>query len=384
MKLTELHIDGYRSLVNVTLPLRNLMAVIGPNGSGKTALLEVFLLLKYAAEKQLTDRLESLGGLQAVISRTANAPEKIAVHLLADLESPESESPMTYHFELAPRGTGHDILYEVLEWKGYPSHPNVSPLLEVKRGAINHPRTVRETIPPYTSGQPELRLAKTPLGAETEILRNLLADIQYYAFLDVGQRAIVRLPQSLTPTRRPGPNGENLYSTLYNLRSNDLDSYNRIVEVLQTGFPGFQRLEFPVVGAGQVTMAWYQKGIATPFYPNQLSEGTLRFLWLTAILLSPDAPSLILLDEPEVSLHPELLMLLAGLLQDASARSQIAAATHSSELIRWLEPNEVLIADKDEAGATTFTWADTLNLEKWLKEYTLGDLWLMGNLGGRS
>ena len=93
-------------------------------------------------------------------------------------------------------------------------------------------------------------------------------------------------------------------------------------------------------------------------------------------------PAVLLLDEPEVSLHPELLKLLAALLQDASARSQIVVATHSPDLIRWLEPEEVLIADKED-GATSFTWADDLDLQEWLAEYTLRDLWLMGNLGGR-
>ncbi|MBN1815560.1 MAG: AAA family ATPase, partial [Anaerolineae bacterium] len=93
-------------------------------------------------------------------------------------------------------------------------------------------------------------------------------------------------------------------------------------------------------------------------------------------------PPVLLIDEPEVSLHPELLKLLAALLQDASASSRIVVATHSPDLIRWLEPSEVLVADKEE-GVTRFTRADELNLDEWLAEYTLRDLWLMGNLGGR-
>ncbi len=139
-----------------------------------------------------------------------------------------------------------------------------------------------------------------------------------------------------------------------------------------------------MVGGGQITLAWYEKNLTLPLYPNQLSEGTLRFLWLTTILLSPEPPPLILIDEPEVSLHPELLKILAALLQDASVRAQILAATHSSDLIRWLQPDEVVVIDKVD-GKATFTWANdpTLNLSEWLKEYTLSELWLMGNLGGR-
>ena len=108
----------------------------------------------------------------------------------------------------------------------------------------------------------------------------------------------------------------------------------------------------------------------------------MRFLWLTTVLISPSAASITCIDEPEVSLHPELLKLLAGLLQDASMRGQFIVATHSAELIRWLKPEEILVMDKDE-GRSNFTWADSLDLHEWLQEYTLDQLWLMGTLGGR-
>ena len=99
-------------------------------------------------------------------------------------------------------------------------------------------------------------------------------------------------------------------------------------------------------------------------------------------LLSPSAPALTLLDEPEVSLHPELLKLLAALLQDVSASRQIIVATHSPDLIRWLEPEEVLVVEKMQ-GRTSLTRAADMDIEDWLEEYTLSDLWRMGNLGGR-
>ena len=100
------------------------------------------------------------------------------------------------------------------------------------------------------------------------------------------------------------------------------------------------------------------------------------------MLLSPQTSPITLIDEPEVSLHPELLKLLAELLQDASARGQIIVATHAAELIRWLQPNEIMVLDKVD-GCTSCTWADSLNLDDWLREYTLDELWLMGTLGGR-
>lgn len=384
MKLTELRVEGYRSLVDVTLPLRDLMVMIGPNGSGKTALLEIFLLLRRAAEKQLASQLESLGGLQAVFSRTASKPGRLEIAIEAEIDFSKHHEEMMYYVYLVSRGTGYAILEEAL---GGTSQAFQS-FLYVD---AQHKETVDSDyfgeqtplIKPPSHNVLELALAQVSLEGEAETLRHWLSNTRYFAVLDVGPRSVARLPQSLTPARRPGPNGEGLFSALYNLRIADLGTYNRVSEILQIGFPGFQRLEFPVVGAGQVTLAWYQKELVEPLYPNQLSDGTLRFLWLITALLSHDTPVLMLLDEPEVNLHPELLKLLAGILQDASLRNQVLVATHSPDLIRWLEPQNVLVTEKDEMGATRFTWADTLNLKAWLEEYTLRDLWLMGTLGGR-
>ena len=91
-----------------------------------------------------------------------------------------------------------------------------------------------------------------------------------------------------------------------------------------------------------------------------------------------------MIDEPEVSLHPELLSFLADLMREASSRTQLIVATHSDRLIRFLEPKEVVVMDSDEDGCTTAQWGDTLDLDEWLKEYSLDEVWRMGRMGGRS
>jgi predicted ATPase len=380
MRFTGMEIKGYRSLVDVpSLPLRPLAAMIGPNGSGKTALLEIFLLLRSAVERKLADALTGLGGLNAVLSKTLETSDRLGISLTMDVESERGQGPMYYRFELLPRGVSYAISFERLEWQSDLTAEAPHRYIDTDYGKVIDKESMLQSL-----GYDVLELALAQILPKDEPgeLRNALSKTQYYSFLDVSQRAVVRLPQSLTPTARPGPNGEHLYSALYNLRALHQDVYERIEDTLRIGFPGFERLEFPVVGAGQATLVWYQDDLTEPLYPNQLSEGTLRFLWLATILLAPDPPPIILLDEPEVSLHPELLKLLAGLLQDASTRGQVIAATHSPDLVRWLQPQEVLVLDKID-GRTQFTWADGLDLEEWLEEYTLRELWLMGTLGGR-
>jgi len=111
----------------------------------------------------------------------------------------------------------------------------------------------------------------------------------------------------------------------------------------------------------------------------------LSFLWIVTLLQSPGLTALTLIDEPEVSLHPELLSLLAGLLREASSRrSQIFVATHSDRLIGFLKPEEVVVMDAADDGSSTLTWADRMNLDHWLENYSLDDLWRNGRLGGRA
>jgi predicted ATPase len=181
----------------------------------------------------------------------------------------------------------------------------------------------------------------------------------------------------------PGSNGEDLVSCLYYLRETDPDRFEIVEDTLAAAFPDFERLGFPPVAAGTLAMTWKDKNFSKPLYMHQLSEGTLRFLWLVTLLQSRDLTAVTLIDEPEVSLHPELLKLLADLMREASQRTQLIVATHSDRLIRFLEPNEVLVCDAED-GLATMTWADSLDLEKWLEDYSLDELWAMNVIGGRS
>jgi len=131
-------------------------------------------------------------------------------------------------------------------------------------------------------------------------------------------------------------------------------------------------------------MTWKDRNFSKPLYMNDLSEGTLRFLWLTSLLQSPALSTITMIDEPEVSLHPELLSLLAELMREAAKRTQLIVATHSDRFIRFLRPEEVVVMDIDDGGCAKATWADSLDLDSWLAEYALDEVWRMGRMGGRS
>ncbi len=167
------------------------------------------------------------------------------------------------------------------------------------------------------------------------------------------------------------------------MRETDPVVYEIIESTLKAAFPGFEKLNFPPVAAGTITMTWKEEHFSQPLYLNQLSEGTLRFLWLLTLLQSSSLPAITMIDEPEVSLHPQMLSLLVDTMREASSRTRLIVATHSDRLIRFLKPEEIVAADLED-GLTTLTRARDMNLDKWLADYSLDELWNMGRLGARS
>jgi predicted ATPase len=174
-----------------------------------------------------------------------------------------------------------------------------------------------------------------------------------------------------------------LVSCLYDLREADPDRYELIEDILRAAFPGFQKLEFPPVAAGTIAMTWKDKNFTRSLYANELSEGILRFLWLVTLLHSSGLTAVTMLDEPEISLHPELLSMLAEILREVADEKQIIVATHSDSLVGFLKPEEVIVVDVDDKGLSHFIRADSMDLDHWLQNYRLDELWGMGLIGAR-
>lgn len=387
LQISQIIVRNLRSLVDVQLDLKSLNVVIGPNGAGKSALMEVILLLHSGANGELSSFFDARGGFHALLSATTNQPNPQSMTLGARFAHPSYQGRGVTSFEVELRSLqiGYAVTAESLESRPASMPDNIRSAEYVYQdGKLYTSADADKSIPLPKLRNSELMLTQLPTDRpfrESLHLKEFLSAIDFYPPLQVTGRAPIRLPQALTLASKPDADGANLFAVLYNLRISHPDVYERLLTLMRQAFPGLKRFEFPVVGAGQVTLAWYDEASKQPFYPSQLSEGTLRFLWLATILLTPTPPSILLLDEPEVSLHPQLIRLLVALMQDYAMRSQVFVATHSSDMVRWLEADEVIVADKED-GQTRFTRADTLDLSGWLAEYDLRDLWQMGHLGG--
>jgi predicted ATPase len=380
-RLESISVKGFRRLQEVDIEMRDLVVMIGANGSGKTSFLDALSLLSASAKGNLTETLQIKGGLNQILTRGKASQLEMTI----SIKIPERQS-LKYDLVLLPSRTSHEIKMETLKQPQDINRLQASSTYIDSRGLdIKYFQDGVGFLQPTWEHNPlETSLSQVPkMYREPEDLRKNLANCVYYGALDIAESSPIRLPQAMRPAKLPGANGENLVSCLYYLRETDQERFEMIEDVISTAFPDFERLNFPPVAAGTISMTWKDKNFSEPMYVHELSEGTLRFLWLATLLLSQSLSTITLLDEPEVSLHPELLRHLVYLMREAAKRTQLVVATHSDRLIRFLDPKEVLVCDLDEEGAAKMTWADTLDLDKWLEDYSLDQLWAMNLMGGR-
>lgn len=380
---TRLAVEGYRRLRAVDIPLRPINVLIGANGVGKTSILEVLHLLSRAADGKLQTTISELGGMASILTAD-NRTQGLVMRLEASSEDSDPD-PLAYRLQLKSERLGYLISSETMSGR-YAENRNdpdflwgISERNKVSAGDMRelddgktHPfETTLANSSMYITGGP---LWHTKLIGVSEI----------YRLVDVSARSPIRTPQTISPAQTPGLNGEDLVSCLYTIRETNKDRFEAIENALRIAFPTFEILNFPAVAAGRLTLSWRDRNFSRPFDIGELSEGTLRFLWLTTLLQSPGLPEITLIDEPEVSLHPEMLQILTELMREASSRTQLFVATHSDRFISFLRPEEVLVCDYDDTGGLTAKWADSLDLKDWLEDYTLDQLWGKGILGGRS
>jgi predicted ATPase len=352
--------------------------MIGANGVGKTSFLEIFSLLAASANGQLAAKISDLGGLHNIMTR--DKANNLAISLRMNVPN---AAPLDYYLKIVNQFMFYEIAIETLTQQL--DHNASEPLKYIdSRGSDIKYYNPQQMRPNWQHNPRETSLFQIPkIYPELSNLQHRLAMCGFYGVLNVATGSPIRLPQSIYPTALPGFNGESLVSCLYYLRETDPARFEVLEDTLAAAFPDFERLSFPPVAAGTLAITWKDKNFSQPLYVNQLSEGTVRFLWLAALLLSPALTPVTMIDEPEVSLHPGMLRLLAHLMREASQRTQLIVATQSERLIRFLKPEEVLVLDSTEDGMTTMTWADSLDLEKWLVDYSLDEIWAMNLMGGR-
>jgi predicted ATPase len=365
--LNKISLAGYKSMRDCRdLELGRLNVLIGANGSGKSNLVSFFAFLNAAMK----------GELQIFVGRTGAAHSllhfgpKQTGELTGSLHFENDDESAVYAFKLlfaAP----DNFIFASETFRAAPKPPKTTGFSELIGRGANESAVV----------QPGLR--------DNERLKwfaSLISGVRTFHFHDTSLLARIRGHWRAADHRVLYHNGENLASVLRHLRDAYPQHYQRVLETIRLIAPFFADfvLEAPPSSPEQVMLNWRAKGADYEFGPHQLSDGTLRFAALATLLLLPAEmlPGMIIIDEPELGLHPYAIKLLASLLADASERTQLLVATQSAALVDQVEPDDVIVADMVE-GASQFTRQSREKLKEWLDDYTLSELWEKNVVGGR-
>ena len=366
-------IQGFRSVRNVErLRLGPINALVGANGSGKSNFIRAFELLQAICEESLQHYVLQSGGADRLLHFGAKETDRVVIRI----SFADSGSETRYQVELAH---GEDDSLHICGEQVYlldPDGPNRS----------RHKLLWSEERDRRESGLFSLDGSERP--ADADRLRKYLKSWKIYHFHDTGPFSPFRKTNQLHDNRELRPDGANLAAFLYLLRVKYESSYHLIRRTIRLIAPFFKDfvLEPEELNEETLHFGWRAEGSDTVFRASSLSDGSIRFIALTTLLLQPEKfrPSTILLDEPELGLHPAAITLLASLIRQASKKNQIIFATQSPPLLDHFLPEDVLVAERVTGGTQINRREDDKErLVKWLENYSLGQLWEKNEIGGR-
>lgn len=364
------------------IQLRNLNVIIGPNGSGKSNLLEAIELIR-SAPKDLLTPIRDGGGVRDWLWKGAKRTPIASIN--AVIENPSNTANIRYVLSFTEVSQRFELTDERVE-REQPDHGYTKPYLFYKfehgHGVLNVKGQQRKLQHEEIElGQSILSQRKDPdQYPEITYLGNAFLKIKLYREWSFGRYTVPRLPQKADlPNEFLEPDASNLGLVLNRLRREPAVK-KRLLSALKALYEGIDDYDVQIEG-GTVQVFFHEGRFTVP--ATRLSDGTLRYLCLLAILCHPKPPPLVCIEEPELGLHPDVLPTLAELLKEASRHCQLIVTTHSDVLVDAMsdQPESVLVAEKTEQG-TSLTRLDADKLKPWLEKYRLGQLWTRGEIGG--
>ena len=371
---------------NEPIQLKPLNVLIGRNASGKSNLIEAIGILK-ATPVDLIAPIRKGGGIADLLWKGESNP---VAELNAIIDDPERQMSLRYQLSFTVAGHRLEIVDEAIEnnqskigdnqpdffYRYQRGRPEINLKSAAKLQRIK--RSLRQEN--ISTDQSILSQIKDPdLYPELTYLGSQLSQIAIYRNWEIGQKSMPRLPQKTDLPEHPLlEDGSNLGLVLNNLQ-NQIGS-RKLIETLQKFYDEAEELSLKIYG-GTVQILIREQGFIQPIPATRLSDGTLRYLFLMALLLDPSPPPVLCIEEPEIGFHPDILPIIAEMLIEASQKTQLIVTTHSDALVSALNPESVLVCDRDDRGSS-LRRLDPERLKKWLENYTLGDLWLMGEIGG--
>jgi predicted ATPase len=365
--IDRIKIKNFKSIRDLDIALDEINILIGANGAGKSNFISFFKLLRsmkqnmlntYVAEQGYMDNLTYFGSKEGdfifgeiTFSRTPEKPtNRYAFELLAD---------------------NQNKAFIKTEYSAYNKSEKAG--AEEDWSVFYHPVNKEESIV----------LSKGASWRDAYVQKYFEQFIVYH-FHDTSSRSPLKKSAQVADNRFLRENGENLAAFLYYLQEKHPKSLNRIELVVRSIAPFFEgfSLKPDQINEDLIRLEWKEVGFDRYQNAQNLSDGTLRFIALATLLMQPEPPKTIIIDEPELGLHPTAINKLAGIVKMASAKSQVILSTQSVNLVNYFDPQNIITVDR-EGQESVFRRLNPEKLESWLSEYGLGDIWFKSVIGGQ-
>lgn len=358
-QLHHLKIAGFKSILHADLSLSPVNILIGANGAGKSNFLESFNFLRAMAQGRLQNYVQQHGGGGNLLHVSPQKKDHLGFTLSLD--------QFDYHCDLH-RNSFTDSLGITGEYIKQTEEDIICPL---------HPQNNESAL--YYDDKDTQTICQP--------LRLFLQNCRVYHFQDTSQTACFKQSYGLDHHDFLLPDARNIAPFLYFLRHKFPAAYHEIIQTIRNIAPFFHDFyltPFGQAGDQSILLKWTHQGDDEPFSAQQLSDGTARFICLVTLLLQPDdlKPPLIILDEPELGLHPAALEVIAEIIQSISDHTQIICSTQSVTFTNHFAPEDLIIVDHVQ-GASHFSRPDKQKLDIWLQDYQMGDIWNKNLIGGR-
>lgn len=362
MKLKSVTLRGYKSIAEANnFELGSLNVLIGANGAGKSNFISLFKLMAALVDGNLQTFVQQQGGPDALLHGSRKRTDQIDAEIYFEKNS--SGIANGYRISLIPTQDNRLIFKREETW-------------------INGHYAIKSIS--LGSGHEEAKLREDTQSVSAYV-RPAMQGWRQYHFHDTSDSAAVKRPHGSNDNLRLKSAADNLAAYLVKLQKQHKEAYIRIVDTIKLAAPFFGGFVVRDPLPEKIELEWFeQQDPDTPYKAHVLSDGTLRFICLTTLLMQPShlLPDTVLIDEPELGLHPYAINLLADMIKQVAEKKQIIVSTQSVELLNAFSPEDIIVVER-EHGASVLKRLDTEDLSDWLEDYTLGDLWKRNILGGR-
>lgn len=356
--ITNIYIAGYKSIKEQKISLGSVNILLGSNGVGKSNFISVFSFIRNVYNKSLQNYIANKGGANSILHFGASQTKECRINIAFD---------DTNAFDSIFEATSEDKLL-------------IKKITSAYKWAKNNQVYTQE----LESNVLESDISNNNFR-QAFYLNQRLKEFDVYHFHDTGDNSPMKRKSNIDDNHSLKRDGSNIAAFLYLLKEKHINNFRRIEKQIQAIAPFFGEFNLnpSKLNESFIQLEWKDKHNPDAYFnASHLSDGTLRYICLVTLLMQPNPPKTIIIDEPELGLHPVAINKLAGLIRRISEKTQIIISTQSVNLIDNFDPEDIIITERVD-NATSFKRLVPKELESWLKDYTLGDLWGKNIIGAQ-